>query len=128
MFEEFENDIETKDVAITLKKLVPLFDVVNAKIKDLAQSVEPIEKITGSKSWVKYQYRIYMKVSKKSVKRILKKNPINIEMPTLVAVGNGQIKKVHDGQKVNEVDEIECHQYEPEQIGFKTKTLSRNKR
>ena len=118
MFEEFENDIDTKDVAITLKKLVPLFDVINSKIKDMGGLVEPVKKVTGNIKWIKYQCRIYMKVSKKSVKQILKKNPINIEMPTLVSVGNGQIKKVPEGIKPNDVHEIECHEAEPEQIEY----------
>lgn len=118
MFDEFENDISTKDVAITLKKLVPLFDVINDKIKGMGELVEPVKKVTGSIKWIKYQCRIYMKVSKKSVKQILKKNPVNAEMPTIVSVGNGQIKKVLDGQNINDVDEIECHQDETKQIEY----------
>lgn len=109
MFEEFENDVATKDVAITLKKLVPLFDVINGKIKDLAQSVESIKRVTGSTRWINYQSRTYIRVAKKSVKIIMRKNPVNAEMPTLVPVGNGQIKKVMDGQRVSDVEEIEIH-------------------
>lgn len=118
MFEEFENDISTKDVAITLKKLVPLFDIINDKIKGMGELVEPVKKVTGSVKWIKYQCKIYMRVSKKSVRQILKKNPVNAEMPTIVPVGNGQIKKVMDGQNVNDVNEIECHQDVPEQIEY----------
>ena len=113
MFEELEIGIETKDVAITLKKLVPLFDVVNKQIKDLATIETPLTNLAG-KSWVKYQCKMYKKVAKKSVKKILVKNPINIEMPTLKKVGNGQIKLVPEGKKAKDIDEIDIHEALPE--------------
>lgn len=113
MFEELETDIETKDVAITLKKLVPLFDVVNKQIKDLATIETPLTNLAG-KGWVKYQCRMYKKVAKTSVKKILKKNPINIEMPTLKKVGNGQIKRVPEGKKAKDINEIEIHSSIPQ--------------
>lgn len=113
MFEDLEKDISTADVAITLKKLVPLFEVVNTQIKGL--SVDSVSLgSTAGKGWVRYQCRIFKKVCKKSVKEIFKKNPINIEMPTLKKVGNGQIKKVPAGKKAKDIDEIEIHNSQPE--------------
>ena len=113
MSEELENDISTSDVAITLKKLVPLFDVVNKRIKLLSVDSVPLNNTAG-KGWVRYQCRLFKKIAKKSVKEILKKNPVNIEMPTLEKVGNGQIKKVPEGKKAKDVDEIEIYQSQPE--------------
>ena len=109
MFNDLEDDVSTKDVAITLKKLVPLFNVVNGQIKDLSTQSQALM-LTAGKSFIKYQARLYKKVCKKSVKEILKKNPVNIEMPTLKKVGNGQIKKVPTGQKAKDIDEIEVHE------------------
>lgn len=104
MVEENDN-VEYKDVAITLKKLVPLFDLINGQFEAISSKVGAYPP-----SWYKFQVKTYLKVGKKSVKEILKKNPVNIEMPKLKAVGNGQIKQVYSNKKEKkEDDEIIVH-------------------
>lgn len=110
MFSDLENDVATKDVAETIKKLVSLFGVVNQQAKDLSADYVSISKSYG-KSWIKYNSKLYKKVCKQSVKNILKKIPVNIEMPSLKKVGNGQVKKVYDKNFAEkpEDEEIECY-------------------
>lgn len=110
MFEMLEEDVSTKDVAVTLKKLVPLFDVVNGQLKTLSIDSVSLNNVAG-KGWVRYQCRVYKSICKKSVKNIRKKIPINIEMPTLKEVGNGQVLRVYDKRyKDKPVDpEIDCY-------------------
>ena len=100
----------TKDVSETLKKIVPLFDVVNTQLKNLSVDSVSLNNVAG-KSWVKYQCKIYKGICKKSVKNIKKKIPVNIEMPTLKEIGNGQVKRVYDEKYKDKPldDHVDCY-------------------
>ena len=113
MFDYLDNDVATKDVALTLQKIAPLFDVVNEQITKLGAIEKPLNSLAG-KSWIKYQCRIYKKLAKTSVKKIMRKIPINVELPKFVSVGNGQVKKVFDNQEQSDVNQIDVYSNLPE--------------
>ena len=111
MFENLENDISTKDVAETLKKIVPLFDSINTQLKALAIDSVSLKTVAGQ-GLVKYECRVYKGILKKSVRKIKKKIPVNIEMPTLKEIGNGQVKRIYDEKyKDKPVDDyVDCYE------------------
>lgn len=113
MFEELEKDVATKDVALTLKKIVPLFNVVNDEIKKLATNEVPLTRLAG-KGFLRFEARILKKITKASVKNISKKIPVGVEMPKVVSVGNGQIKSVPKGKNVKDIQDIEVNSILPE--------------
>lgn len=98
------NEFDGLPLAERLKHKLRMFRAIETEWKATAQLLA-----TYPKGYRRLKVKDLMKDVKKGLKVINKKNKMYVEMPELVSVGNGQVKKVYDSTLPNSTadDEID---------------------